>query len=64
MYSFKTIYKFKCSDCGKEKTTTKEERAKIGTCQKCLSLRVPEDQMSLFGDVNNTVNTVDNNHER
>lgn len=47
-YGFKKLFKFKCSECKKERSTLKEKIAKIGICQKCKRVEVSKNQTSIY----------------
>lgn len=42
------LYYFTCKKCKHKATTLKKNRANIGLCRKCRSLKIPENQMSFL----------------
>lgn len=50
-------YKYKCSDCGKPRTSRFELLAQTGICMKCRTvMKVPEGQMNIFEAINKELN--------
>lgn len=50
-YSYKKLYTYECKQCGKPRTTTKEEKVAEALCGPCRALQMPPGSPTLFDQI-------------